>query len=117
MLKKELEALKALGPSARLFGQIMEWQRPGRHQFSKLFPEAHAQWLQTAAVFERSKDPDFCALGNHMRRIAELSAELDEMAEDTRQFRRKVREYKRTLTRQQRVLRRLVERTVPEDGV
>lgn len=117
MLEKEIEALKALGPSARLFGQIMEWKRPGRHQFSTLFPEAHAQWLQTAAVFERSKDPDFCALGNHMRRIAELSAEMDEMREDSRQFRRNLRDYGRTLTRQQGVLRRLVERTVPKDVV
>ncbi|MCM3497654.1 hypothetical protein M4D52_29915 [Paenibacillus lactis] len=117
MLEKEIEALKALGPSARLFGQIQEWKRPGRHQFSTIFPEAHTQWIRTATIFERSKDPDFRTLGNHMRRIAELSAEMDEMAEDTRQFRRKLREYKRALERQQQVLRRLIERTVPEDGV
>lgn len=117
MLEKEIESLKELGPSARLFGQIQEWKRPGQHRFSTLFPEAHSQWIRTAAVFQRSEDPDFRTLGNHMRRIAELSAEMDEMAEDTRQFRRKVQEYKRTLARQQRVLRRLIERTVPADGV
>ncbi|GIO93537.1 hypothetical protein [Paenibacillus lactis] len=117
MLEKEIEVLKALGPSARLFGQIQEWKRPGQHRFSTIFPEAHSQWIRTAAVFERSKDPDFRALGNHMRKIAELSAEMDGMSEDTRQFRRKLRDYERALSRQQRVLRRLIERTVPEDVV